>query len=107
MNFEFRGMYKYLTSHTFPGLLLGVEILYIVKIIKPALWFYFLQICCSNTSTVIVLSILAYAFSTLLGVVVDSVHHFLYENVDYNHFKIKRNDELTVEFFESNSGSVN
>jgi hypothetical protein len=78
MKFDLKDMYKYLLSHTLPGLLLGIEIL------LAFYWFTDLPVealvksaCNANPSLII---ILGYALSTLLGFLVDGVHHFWFED---------------------------
>lgn len=77
MKFELGDMYKYLLSHTFPGLLVLIEILFGLK------WFAKIDVWISLSKlNVWVLIIIAYALSTLLGIIVDGIHHLLYEDIE-------------------------
>lgn len=78
MKLDLKDMYKFLLSHTFPGLLFGVEILLFLY------WFtnlpvsdYLIKGWKSNP---VLLTILGYAFSTILGSVIDGIHHLFYED---------------------------
>jgi hypothetical protein len=84
MRFELKDMYSFLISHTFPGLLILVELLFFYQwFINPNFWNFIQENWPTETSTVIVILILGYAFSTLIGIVLDSVHHFI-EDI-FNH----------------------
>jgi hypothetical protein len=79
MTFQLKDMYNYLLSHTFPGLLLGVEI------ILAFYWFtnlpvdvFIVKICKTNPTLLI---IIGYALSTLLGFIIDGLHHYFYEDI--------------------------
>ena len=83
MDFKLRDMYSYLLSHTFPGLFLGLEILLALQ------WFAHFDVLLlmqtelskpQNTGSIIAVVIVGYAFSTLLGFVLDGIHHFVYED---------------------------
>jgi hypothetical protein len=77
MKFELGDMYKYLLSHTFPGLLVLMEILLALE------WFASKDVWVSLSKwNVWVLIIIAYAFSTLLGIIVDGIHHLLFEDME-------------------------
>ena len=72
-------MYRYLLSHTFPGLILGIEIILAIY------WFSDLPVkACIETgfkqhASVIIL--IGYAISTLMGFIVDGIHHFFFEDL--------------------------
>ncbi len=81
MKFELKAMYSYLMSHTFPGALFGIEIIFSLKWFCNCNLFPSIQtIISNNTGGVLIFIILAYAVSTLLGIVVDAIHHFFYED---------------------------
>lgn len=80
MKFELKDMYKFLISHTFPGLLVLIEILLCYQwFVDNNFWTYLQQKWPAETGTIIIILILSYAFSTLLGLIVDSVHHFIHD----------------------------
>lgn len=83
MKFELKDMYSFLLSHTFPGLLALIEILLALQWFAELDVLTFLQKIWSTTQTgnIIILLILAYAFSTLLGIILDGVHHFFLEDI--------------------------
>lgn len=84
MKFELKDMYSFLISHTFPGLLVLVELLLFYQwFVNPNFCNYLKANWPTETSNVIVILILAYAFSTLFGILLDSIHHFI-EDI-YNH----------------------
>lgn len=82
MKFELSDMYKFLLSHTFPGMLLGIEVLFVLQ------WFAGYKITelidhilSSSAGNVVIFIVVAYAFSTSLGFIIDAIHHFLYEEL--------------------------
>jgi hypothetical protein len=83
MKFELKDMYNFLLSHTFPGLLVLIEILLALQWFAKLEVLKFLQKIWSTTQTgnTIILLVLAYAFSTLLGIILDGVHHFFLEDI--------------------------
>lgn len=83
MKFELKDMYSFLLSHTFPGLLVLIEILLALQWFAKLDVLTFLQKIWSTTQAgnIIILLILAYAFSTLLGIILDGVHHFFLEDI--------------------------
>ena len=94
MKFELSDMYKYLLSHTFPGMLLGIEILIVLQ------WFagykiteLLEHILSSSAGNIVIFVVVAYAFSTSLGFIIDAVHHFLYEDLPEIIDKKKHGDE--------------
>ena len=81
-------------SHTFPGLLLGVELLFLLKwVLHENLLQYFFNFIMkpNNTGNMIAFTIVAYAFSTVLGFILDGIHHFFFEDFKETKFyeKIK------------------
>ena len=104
MKFELKDMYSFLISHTFPGLLVLVEILLFYQwYVNPHFGEFVQQNWPTETCTIILLLILAYAFSTLLGVILDCVHHFILEDflrkntIDNKFTAIK--DNLSMEVY--------
>jgi hypothetical protein len=94
MKFELSDMYKYLLSHTFPGLLLGIEILIMLQ------WFadykiteLIEHILSSRAGNIVIFAVVAYALSTSLGFIIDAIHHFLYEDLPEMIGKKKDDDE--------------
>jgi hypothetical protein len=82
MKFELKDMYGYLLSHTFPGLLFLIEILLVLQWWAKLHVLEFAQkIWSTAAGNIVIVLILAYAFSTLLGVVIDGIHHFLFEDI--------------------------
>lgn len=83
MKFELKDMYSFLLSHTFPGLLVLIEILLALHWFARLDVLPFLQKIWSTAQAgnIIILLILAYAFSTLLGIILDGVHHFFLEDI--------------------------
>ncbi len=83
MELKLKDMYSYLLSHTFPGLFFGIEIMFIFKwfmnvdLISPIIIEFTKP---DNAGIVIAVVVLSYAFSTLLGFVLDGIHHFVYED---------------------------
>ncbi len=82
MKFELSDMYKYLLSHTFPGMFLGIEILITLQ------WFADYKmtellgsILSSSAGNIVIFVVVAYAFSTSLGFIIDAIHHFFYEDL--------------------------
>jgi hypothetical protein len=84
MKLELKDMYKFLLSYTFPGLLLGVEIILLLywsidhnvaDFLKKA-W----------ESNPVLLLIMGYAFSTILGYVIDGINQFFYE--EFNNWNL-------------------
>ncbi len=81
MKFELKDMYNYLISHTFPGAILGVEILLALQ------WFFNFdvlsltkKIFSYSAGGILFFIIGTYAVSTLLGLIIDAIHHFCYED---------------------------
>lgn len=111
MEFNIKNMYRYLISHTFPGFLFLLELLYFIKIIKPNLWFFFTSLWTGNTGNTIAIVIIFYAISTLLGFIIDVIHHFLYEDIeDLEDFKdflclrikeSKYKNEMSKDYFQA------
>ncbi|MBF0515519.1 MAG: hypothetical protein HQK97_00170 [Nitrospirae bacterium] len=83
MKLDLKSMYNYLISHTFPGFLLLIECLLALQ------WFFKVdvfaaleKILSKDSGSIVVLSIIAYAFSTLLGIIVDGIHHLIDDMTD-------------------------
>ncbi len=87
MDANIRKMYNYLLSHTFPGLILTLQIIFALQ------WFtsydifgLFNKLLIGEAGVIIVVLLIIYAISTLFGIIVDGIHHFLFEDV-YELFK--------------------
>jgi hypothetical protein len=81
VKFELKDMYSFLISHTFPGLLVLVEILLFYQwCVNPSFWDFVQQNPPTEAGVIILLLILVYALSTLLGIILDGVHHFILED---------------------------
>jgi hypothetical protein len=83
MEVRVRGLsYGLLLSHIFPGLLLEVEILVTFQFFTRICIFDYLRFLTQNgiSSLLIVFLIAVFVFATLLGFVIDGVHHFFYED---------------------------
>jgi hypothetical protein len=82
--------YGNLISHTFPGLFLGLEIILAFKIFTPFDGFNFLYKIDYRVTNIIAILVIAYIFSTLLGIILDGIHHFIFrskESWDYEVYK--------------------
>ena len=77
MKFELKDMYKFLLSHTFPGLLLGVEIILGLHLLTDVPIEDLLKKTWSSNSLLLIIS--GYVLSTLLGFIVDGIHHYYYD----------------------------
>jgi ribosomal protein S18 acetylase RimI-like enzyme len=73
MNFNLKEMYRYLISHTLPGFLLLIEIIWSSK--APG-YFKFPDEILKNG---FVLVLMGYAISTLLGTMIDGIRHFIFD----------------------------
>ncbi len=71
MNFNLKEMYRYLISHTFPGLLFLVEIL---LFLKNTAYPNILSLLPDKYIAILILA--GYSFSTLLGTMLYSTFHF-------------------------------
>lgn len=78
MKFEIKDMYNFLLSHTFPGMILGIEIIYLLQWNKQIDITQLFQKPYSDHSLLLI--IVAYAVSTVLGFIIDGVHHWAYED---------------------------
>ncbi len=77
MNFNLKEMYSYLLSHTFPGLLFLVEILIFLHFTICPNIFSKLMGMVEHGSGILIIG--GYAFSTLLGTMLDGVQHFIFD----------------------------
>jgi len=82
MHIDFKGAYSYLTSHTFPGLLAGLEVIIFFKLFTPRDGFKILFEIDYNAANLIVLLIVIYVLSTLMGLIVDAIHHRLFRKLE-------------------------
>ena len=77
MKFDFKEMYRFLLSQTFPGLLLLTEIVILWEKHHNYSIFYFI----TPLQRYPVLILLAYAFSTVLGIILDAFQHVAFDFV--------------------------
>jgi hypothetical protein len=83
MELKLKDMYSFLLSHTFPGLFFGIELLLSMKWFANLDSFSVLQELLSkpdNTGVILAVILICYAFATLLGFIIDGIHHFFYED---------------------------
>src|SRR5690242_3078888 len=86
MKFDFKDMYRFLLSHSFPGLILFIEIvIYLNTTSHPGIIAYL-----ENRSAVILI-LGVYVFSTLFGIILDAIQHLLISDL-WNIF-VKKKDE--------------
>ncbi len=95
MKFELRDMYKYLISHTFPGLIFALDIIYAIKwSTKYDIYEIFKLIWGrGEAGNIIAFLILAYVLSTLFGIVLDGIHHLFFDDRKFFRFKFKEAEE--------------
>ena len=81
MEFKIKGMsYSLLLSHTFPGLLFGLQILLAFALFTKFNVITFLSLQETNAINLVSFLTVTFVFSTLLGFIVDGVHHFIFED---------------------------
>jgi hypothetical protein len=91
MEFNIKGMsYSLLLSHTFPGLLFGLQILLAFALYTKFNVITFLSSQENNAINLVSFLTVTFVFSTLLGFIVDGVHHFIFE--DFLNIILKRKD---------------
>ena len=105
MKFELKDMYNFLISHTFPGLLVLAEILLSLQWFAKLDVMEFLQgVWSGSVGGSIVLLILGYACSTLIGNVLDATHHFILEDFLRKEVEDEKfrgiSDELTMSIYK-------
>ncbi len=82
MEFKIKGMsYSLLLSHTFPGLLFGLQILLAFALFTKFNIIIFLYSQGTNAINLVSFLIVTFVFSTLLGFIVDGIHHFFFEDL--------------------------
>lgn len=102
MKFDLKDMYKFLLSHTFPGLLLGIQVILSLLLFTDLTILSYLQKAWNSSTLLLV--ILGYAFSTLLGFIVDGIHHlFLEDSMGFTNFMKLRVDAETPSFKEESA----
>ncbi len=99
MNFNLKEMYRYLISHTFPGLLLLVELLLFLQ--NTAYPNIFMSPLPDKYIAILILA--GYSFSTLLGTMLDGIQHSIFdlfidprtdkESIKNKFIAIKNNDK--------------
>jgi len=82
--------YGLLLSHTFPGLLFGLEILLAFALFTKINIVNLLFSIENNTSNLIAIFIAVFVSATLLGFILDGIHHFIFEDV-YEKIVLKDN----------------
>jgi|SRR5208337_1027340 len=79
--FNLKGMYSFLLSHTFPGLLLTFELqLSLQWFATLDVWQFIHDLWTKSTSNAIIIIVVLYVVSTILGIIVDAIHHFAFED---------------------------
>jgi hypothetical protein len=87
MEIDVKGSYGHLISHTFPGLLLGLELMIAFKLFTPFDGFIFLYSINYKIVNFLVILIVIFIISTILGIILDGVHHWLLRNYeDYSNY---------------------
>ena len=80
MDFRIKGMsYGLLLSHTLPGLLFGLEMLLVFQLFTKFRIIDFLYSIENNTGNLIIGLVVVFVLATLLGFMVDGIHHLLEE----------------------------
>jgi hypothetical protein len=82
--------YGLLLSHTFPGLLFGLEILLAFELFTKINIINLLFLIENNASNLIAIFIAVFVSATLLGFILDGIHHFIFEDV-YEKIVLKKN----------------
>jgi len=86
--------YGYLISHTFPGIFLGFEIMFAFTMFTPINIF---NIICSidyKIVNIVALIIVIYIISTLLGVILDGIHHFIFAKWESDNKTLEESFEI-------------
>lgn len=106
MEFKVKDLsYGLLLSHTFPGLLFGLEILIAFQLFTNLDILTSILTLQNNMTTLITIFIIAFVFSTLLGFMLDGIHHFIFEDLkdepDYpNNFFIACNSIEKMQLYK-------
>lgn len=80
MDINFKELsYGNLISHTFPGLVLLLEIVLAFKLFTPIDGFKILLEIDFKVINIIALLIVLYIFSTIVGIILDGIHHFIFK----------------------------
>ncbi len=102
MQIDFKGSYSYLTSHTLPGLLAGLEVILFFKLFTPFDGFKVLFGIDYKAANLIALVAVIFVLSTLIGLIIDAIHHKLFRkledklNTDEIYKYIKNADQLNI-----------
>jgi hypothetical protein len=101
MELNFKKTYVFLISHTLPGLVFGIQIILAFKLFTNYDGFMFLYKIDYGAVNFIALLIILYVVSTLLGIILDAAHHYIFnkmeKKVNYDLFKfIKNKDQLEL-----------
>lgn len=73
--------YGLLLSHTFPGLLFGLEILLAFELFTKLNIVGALLSIERSAANLISIFIISFVFSTLLGYILDGIHHYIFEDI--------------------------
>jgi hypothetical protein len=77
MDIDIKGTYGYLVSHTFPGLLFVMQIALGFKLFTPFDAFRLLYTIDIKAVNLIAILIIFYVISTIFGIIIDGIHHFI------------------------------
>ena len=72
--------YGHIISHTFPGLFLLFEIILAFKLVMPLDFLCYLR--AIRIESTILLIIILFVLSTLLGIILDASHHYIFRNYE-------------------------
>jgi len=87
MEIDVKGSYGHLISHTFPGLLLGLELMLAFKLFTPFDAFHYLYSIDYKITNFLVILIVIFVISTILGIILDGVHHYFFRRYeDYSKY---------------------
>jgi hypothetical protein len=86
--------YGYLISHTFPGLFLAFEIILAFSLFSPINIFNIIYSIDYKIINVIVLLIILYVFSTMFGIILDGVHHFIFRKWEERDINLEEQFEI-------------
>ncbi len=86
--------YNYLISHTFPGIFLWFEIILAFSLFTPINIFNMLCSVDYKIINIIILIIIIYIISTLLGIVLDGIHHYIFAKWESNNKSLKEQFEI-------------
>jgi hypothetical protein len=89
MEFKLKDMsYGLLLSHTFPGILLALEILVAFELFTPLNIFSRIFSIEANITNLVTILIFAFVSATIFGFILDGIHHFLFRKLEGDDCKI-------------------